>query len=122
MRLIHMCLIQKKWNTKPSESLEPGFKWVNTITFDELKSKYNIKFDTLVLDCEGAFYYILKDMPEILDNINLIIMENDYHVLEQKKYIDNVLTKNNFFVDYKEKGPWGPCRDNFFEVWKKTGF
>jgi len=47
------------------------------------------------------------DMPEILDNINLIIMENDYYVLEQKKYIDNILTKNNFYVDYTQKGGVG---------------
>lgn len=115
-------LIQKDWVTKPSETLEPNFKWVNTITLEQLKTKYNIKFDTLVLDCEGAFYYILMDMPEILDNINLIIMENDYRILEQKKYIDNILTKNNFYVDYTESGGWGPCRGNFFEVWKKTAF
>lgn len=113
------------WKTKPSETLEPGFKWVNTITLEQLKAKYNIKFDTLVLDCEGAFYYILMDMPEILDNINLIIMENDYNVLEQKKYIDNILTKNNFYVDYTEpllEGGWGFCQNNFFEVWKKRHF
>ena len=76
-------------------------------TLEELKTKYNIKFDTLVLDCEGAFYYILMDMPEILDNINLIIMENDCNVLEQKKYIDNILTKKNFYVDYTESGGVG---------------
>lgn len=115
-------LIQKGWETKPSETLERNFKWINTITLEQLKTKYNIKFDTLVLDCEGAFYYILMDMPEILDNINLIIMENDYRILEQKKYIDNILTKNNFYVDYTQSGGWGPCRKNFFEVWKKSTF
>ena len=113
-------LIQKDWDTKPSETLEPEFKWVNTITLEQLKMKYNINFDTLVLDCEGAFYYILMDMPEILDNINLIIMENDYHNFEHKQYIDNILIKNNFYVDYTESGGWGPCYDNFFEVWKKS--
>lgn len=113
-------LIQKRWITKPSETLEDGFKWVNTITFEQLKKKYNIEFDTLVLDCEGAFYYILMDMPEILDNINLIIMENDYLDLNQKKYIDKILTKNNFFVDYAKKGGRGPCRNNFYEVWGKN--
>lgn len=84
-------LIQCGWDSKPSEILEEGYSWINTITFKQLRSKYNIKFDTLVLDCEGAFYYILLDMPEILDNIKLIIMENDYHVSEHKEYIDNVL-------------------------------
>jgi len=115
-------LIQCGWDTKPSETIEPGFKWVNTITFSELKTKYNIEFDTLVLDCEGAFYYILMDMPKILNNIKLIIMENDYHILEQKKYIDNVLKKNNFNVIYTERGGWGPCYNNFFEVWEKVIF
>ena len=113
-------LIQKGWETKPSEILEHGFKWVNSITLEQLKIKYNIEFDTLILDCEGAFYYILMDMPEILDNINLIIMENDYRDLNQKKYIDNKLIKNNFYVYYKEIGGWGPCYNNFYEVWKKS--
>ncbi|NDB84401.1 MAG: hypothetical protein EB127_17110, partial [Alphaproteobacteria bacterium] len=79
-----------------------------------------IEFDTLVLDCEGAFYYILMDMPEILTNIKTIIMENDYHDITHKNYIDTVLKENNFYLDYQEAGGWGCCRDNFFEVWKKS--
>lgn len=113
-------LIQRGWDTMPSDVLHEGYNWVNTITLNDLKTKYNIEFDTLVLDCEGAFYYILMDMPEILNNINLIIMENDYKVLSEKIYIDEVLKKNNFHVDYQESGGWGPCYNNFFEVWKKT--
>jgi FkbM family methyltransferase len=112
-------LVQRGWDTRPSDVLETGFKWVNTITLHELKTKYNIIFDTLVLDCEGAFYYILMDMPNILDNINLIIMENDYWDIDKKQYIDKILKENNFYVDYTEKGGWGPCYDNFFEVWKR---
>jgi FkbM family methyltransferase len=112
-------LIQKGWDTKPSETLEEGFTLVKTITLAELKNKYNIEFDTLVLDCEGAFYYILMDMPELLNNINLIIMENDYWEIDKKNYIDNILKQNNFYVDYVESGGWGPCYSNFFEVWKK---
>lgn len=112
-------LIQKGWDTKPSETLEEGFTLVKTITLAELKNKYNIEFDTLVLDCEGAFYYILMDMPELLNNINLIIMENDYWEIDKKNYIDDILKQNNFYVDYVESGGWGPCYSNFFEVWKK---
>jgi FkbM family methyltransferase len=112
-------LIQKDWCTIPSEILLEGYNWVNTITLENLKTKYNIDFDTLVLDCEGAFYYILMDMPDILNNINLIIMENDYHDISKKNYIDDVLIKNNFKVDYVESGGWGPCYNNFYEVWKK---
>lgn len=113
-------LIQQGWDTIPSETLIEGYKWVNTITLENLKTKYDIEFDTLVLDCEGAFYYILMDMPEILNNINLIIMENDYWDMSHKTYIDEILSKNDFSRDYVEEGGWGPCYHNFFEVWKKN--
>lgn len=112
-------LIQKGWDTIQSDVLLENYKWINTITLDQLNAKYNIDFDTLVLDCEGAFYYILMDFPEILTHIKLIIMENDYWNITHKNYVDEVLLKNNFYVDYQEAGGWGPCYQNFFEVWKK---
>jgi FkbM family methyltransferase len=112
-------LIQKGWDTIASDVILDGYTPVKTITWGEFNAKYNIQFDTLVLDCEGAFYYILMDMPEILTNIKLIIMENDYHDITHKKYIDNVLKNNSFYVDYSEAGGWGPCYNYFFEVWKK---
>lgn len=115
-------LIQCHWNTMVSDVVLPGYIEIKTITVDELRSKYNIAFDTLVLDCEGAFYYILMDMPEILDGIKLIIMENDYFEYEKKIFIDNILTQKGFRVDYKKKGGWGPCYDFFFEVWKRDQF
>ena len=113
-------LIQKGWETKPSDVLQSGHVWVNTINLDELKSKYKIDFDTLILDCEGAFYYILMDMPEILDGIKLIIMENDYNNIAHKNYVDSVLKEYKFYNEYKEAGGWGCCYNNFFEVWKKS--
>lgn len=107
------------WNTIVSDEVLEGYQKVNTVTFDELEKKYNITFDTLVMDCEGAFYYILLDMPEILNNINLIIMENDYEDIEHKKYIDDLLKKNGLSVVYSEGDGWGPCADYFYEVWKR---
>ena len=112
-------LIQRDWITKESDVLLEGHKWVNTITLEQLNAKYNIVFDTLVLDCEGAFYYILKDMPEILKTIHLIVMENDYFDLSHKEYIDDVMLKSGFDREYVEVGGWGPCYHNFFEVWKR---
>ena len=109
-------MIQKSWDTIHSDVLLEGYKNVNIISLEGLNTKYNIAFDTLVLDCEGAFYYILQDMPEILNTINLIIMENDYCNISHKEYVDDVLRKNKFYVDYVESGGWGPCYNNFFEV------
>jgi hypothetical protein len=76
----------------------------------------------LILDCEGAFYYILLDMPEILDNIKLIIIENDFKEEAQKKYFDETLISKGFYTSYSEDliiGP-GNIRKNFFQVWKKN--
>ncbi len=112
-------LIQRGWDTIVSDELLDGFKAVNTITLKELKEKYNIPFDTLILDCEGALYYILMDMPEILDGIKLIIMENDYHEINKKIFVDEILKDRNFYRDYVEGGGWGPCANFFFEVWKR---
>jgi len=116
-------IIQKGWETIPSDVLLDGYNIVNTITYDELIEKYNIPFDTIILDCEGAFYYILMDMPEILNNIKLIIMENDYLNIEHKNYVDNILKLNNFKRDYCESATGGwplCCYNNFFEVWIKN--
>lgn len=112
-------LIQKDWTTIPSNIILDGYYPVNIIDYQSLENKYQIKFDTLILDCEGAFYYILQDMPEILNNINLIIMENDYLDITHKNFVDKVLINNNFYRDYVEAGGWGCCYNCFFEVWKR---
>ena len=112
-------LIQIGWDTMVSDVILEGWSPVNTITFEDLSNKFNINFDTLIIDCEGAFYYILLDMPEILNNANLIIIENDYRTYEHKICMDNILKKNNFYVHYSEAGGWGDFYNNFYEVWKK---
>jgi len=112
-------LIQKGWDTLPSDIVLQGYQSVKIISVEELNNKYNIVFDTLVLDCEGAFYYILMDMPEILKNINLILMENDYHNAQHYEYVNNKLKENNFKLNYSQCGGWGPCQSRFYEVWKK---
>ena len=99
-----------------------NYRWMPERTIREASSIINnIKFDTLVLDCEGAFYYILMDTPEILTNINLIIMENDYLDKSHKTYIDDILKNHQFNTIFTEGGGWGPCANNFYEVWAKTG-
>jgi FkbM family methyltransferase len=113
-------LIQNGWNTIQCDELLPGYKNVNIISYNEIVQKYGINFDTLVLDCEGAFYYILQDFPEILENIKLIIVENDYGSIDHKKYVDVILTLNNFILYYSEDLNYDPPIKNFFQVWKKV--
>ena len=121
-------LFQRGWRTVPATSAEEpcpeGYQEVPTITYERLMSKYCVEFDTLVLDCEGAFYYILRDTPQILDGIRTIIVENDYSSLEQKKYVDEVLISRGFRAVYQDTGNAEaamlkmPCLENFYEVWK----
>lgn len=110
-------LIQQGWNTVVSDVVYPGYNEIKTITYNDLFNKYGINFDTLVLDCEGAFYYILIDMPEILNGVNTIIMENDYHDINHKYTINNILKEKGFRIDYIRGEGWGPCTNFFFEVW-----
>lgn len=117
-------LIQKGWDTIPSDILLHGYNWVNTVSYDDLKKKYPIHFDALVLDCEGAFYYILHDFPHILDGIRLVILENDFSTSTQKEYVDSVLERNDFVNVYAahlghniEKFAY--CKSFFYQVWKK---
>ena len=118
-------LICKDWNSKPhdDDEIPKGWTKVETITFDEIEKKYNIQFDTLVIDCEGAFYYILQDMPEVLNNIKLIIIENDFSNISHKKWVDEQLIKNNFNSIHEEYGTeairWFPDGWlSFYQVWK----
>jgi len=115
-------LVQKGWASRPLsdyECIPPDHHLLDTISWKELNDKYNIVFDTLVLDCEGAFYYVLKDTPGILDNINLIMVENDYCDTEKQQYVENELRKNSFKVVYAAEHPWAKEDKNFYQVWKK---
>ena len=66
---------------------------IETITYEEILEQYQIDFNTLVLDCEGAIYYILKSNENILKNIQKVIIENDYLQIEHKKYCEKVFEK-----------------------------
>ena len=108
-----------QWQTVQSNIPLEGHTKLATITFEELETKYKTKFDTLVMDCEGAFYYILQDMPDMLENIQLIIMENDYHLIEHKEFVDKTLISSGLRRVHWEAGGWGPCFHRFYEVWKR---
>ena len=117
-------IIQNGWHNVESDVLLENHLPVENINCVELKKKYDIQFDTLIIDCEEAFYVILQDMPEILDGIRLIIMENDYLDGKKKEFVDSILRDRYFNVVYSEKGHWPeecnrfPCYQNFYEVWK----
>ena len=114
-------LIQKGWTCIKSDVVHPGYKEVDIISY---KSQHNIVFDTLVIDCEGAFSQMLLEMPDILENIKTLIIENDFYNYDHKKYVDSVLKKNNFDVVFSSPLLEFPdlfpnTRDQFYQVWKR---
>jgi FkbM family methyltransferase len=113
-------LIQTGWDTVASDIVLPGYFKVKTIDWTTLKKKYDLSFDVLVADCEGALYYILQDEPALLSGFKRVIMENDYHELAHKQAVDSNLKRNGFQRIYVQPGGWGPCADYFFEVWQNS--
>lgn len=118
-------MIQHSWDTRYHDMEKPipeGWKPIATITWSGLKAKYGIRFDTLVLDCEGAFYYILQEEPNFLDGFNLVQIENDFHDLAHKEFVDDVFKKEGFECICRKPldCPGVLCNERFYEVWKRV--
>lgn len=83
---------------------------VNTITYEDFKLKYDISFNTIIIDNEGNFPQTLRDYPSILDGIRLIIIEHDFKCLEDLQYFCEVMKSNGFNMNayYLKDYPDGP--------------
>jgi len=65
---------------------EVSYPMDNNITFTQLEQKFQIQFDTLVIDCEGCYTKLLRQGLEsgTMKNIRKIIIEWDGDFLEQE--------------------------------------
>lgn len=120
-------LYSRGWYTH-NQSVAGSIK-VDNITWQQLCEKYNTKFDTLVIDNEGNFVQNLKDFPNILDNIKLLIIEHDFHSQHDLDFFKNHMKSKGFtLVDkYEKTQPLGPGMnwsdgvigdEIFVSVWK----
>lgn len=112
-------LYQNQSNTSPT-NYGDGWKKIPTKPWEEIKAKYNMPFNALVVDCEGALYYILQENPGFLQPFKTIIIENDFTDLTHKHFVDNEFTRFGFKRVHHEAGGWQPCYDFFYEVWVKN--
>lgn len=132
-------LYQTGWDTKPVNEISEAntvelARWtnVNTATWSDIKKKYvdwtsadlQLRFNTLVADCEGALYYILRDEPTFLENFTKIIIENDFKNLHHKHYVDEEFRRFNFKRVYVKaidlpQGVFDYVKEFFYEVWEK---
>ena len=118
-RDVYLTYKNKTTVTIVNDRMLPDYDKVNTITFHDLESKYDKKFDTMVVDRDISLYTIFQDFPDILKNITLVIMENDYQNISYKKFVDEFMIKNGFTCVYRKAGGSGVCYSSFYETWKK---
>ena len=111
-------LMQHGWDTRPYLGILPRGEWtcVKTITWESLVKKHG-NFDTLVCDCEGALYHILVDEPDMIRTFTTVIIENDFHDISHKEYVDTKFREHGLECVFRKAGGWGPCKDRFYEVW-----
>jgi hypothetical protein len=121
-------LYSKGWRTYKSKI--PGSVEVNTITLEQLRDKYKLNYNVLVIDNEGNFVDNLKDFPEILDGVRLLQIEHDFNSEEDIQFFYSTMKQNNFkmtdkFLKTERFGPginWfdGIRTDPIFvSVWEK---
>ena len=111
----------------PQGTNKTDFVPVSTISLPGLKDKYGINFNTLIIDCEGAFYHILVDYPEILEGVTKVIVENDYRNVSHKKFVESQYLKHgltlvenhNLPESYHKYYPSPEVHQNFYQVWIK---
>jgi FkbM family methyltransferase len=87
-------------------------------TLNEIEEKYNLKFNTLVADCEGFLETFFDQNPEFYKQIKLIIFEKDCpKVCDYKKIKQNLIAHG--FAPLLGKRP-SDGKPFFREVWKKS--
>lgn len=125
-------LMQKDWLSKPIpfNGIPKGWFKIPTYSYTEFLEKTNFKFNVIVADCEGCLIPILQKYPDILKNVNKILLEHDFNNNEQYYNFFDIMKKNNFkIIDQMKKGEkYSPninWKDGvridpiFVSVWKK---
>lgn len=87
-------LYQNGWRTTTVPT--NGYTEVNTKPLNYILEKYNIKFNTIIADCEGCITKILKENEFFLKQINLIILEHDFNNENDLNIYNNLMKKYNF--------------------------
>ena len=69
---------------------------IPSYTLDEIKKKYNLKFNILIADCEGCLEVFFDENPTFINDLRLIIFEADYPKKCNYNKIIKTLISNNF--------------------------
>ena len=74
-----------------------------------MENKYNLRFNTLVADCEGFLEQFMDENPKLYQQLSLIMFEKDYPNKCNYAKIENTLKTNGFTC----------LVGRFHSVWKK---
>ena len=92
-------------NREMHEKMWNGCKNNKMFQLTEIEAMINDTFDVLVIDCEGAFYNIVNEIPEILDKASLIIIEMDGDC-ENVESLRNKILKSGFTLIHSQCHPY----------------
>jgi len=82
----------------------------NITNINKLQKQFNIIFDTLVVDCEGALPKIMEDNPELYKQIKMIIIEYDWYFKECTEWRKLLINKYNFKSHFQLPLHWKPSK------------
>ena len=82
------------------------------MSLEDLQSKYNLQFDTLVADCEGGLQPFFEDHPFFFSQLKKVIMEKDCSDKCDYDWICNQLMNHGLKCIHSE------C-NGFYEVYSK---
>jgi FkbM family methyltransferase len=68
------------------------------ISYTDLKKKYNLDFNVLVIDCEGCMEELILDIGKDIKNYNKIFFEKDFPHKSNYEFIKNYLLGYNFNI------------------------
>ncbi len=81
-----------------------GSNPIHTITYQQLQERYKLQFTTLVIDCEGCYQQIFKDFPEILQQVDKILIEWDGEFLEPLLISHKFTKVDSYYHPFLVKG------------------
>ena len=112
-------LIQRRSETKVSDTILPGFFKINTISWKDFNKKYNKNFNVLFVHCGIILNDILEDEPDFFINFDKVFLVNDFKDILEKNFVDLKLKKSGFKPIFTRGGGKNLCKDFYYQVWMK---
>lgn len=84
------------WYGYGTTSIENENTTIPSFSLNEIEKKYNLKFDSLVADCEGFLETFFDENPHMYDQLRFIMYERDYPDKCNYEKINRTLVEKGF--------------------------